>query len=62
MNQIINNMKEYKVIKPNLGWRNTTEKLEEILNKYAKEGWIVNAITPNQHVISHVVFERDRNR
>ena len=55
-------MKEYKVIKPNLGWRNTTEKLEEILNKYAKEGWIVNAITPNQHVISHVVFERDRNR
>ncbi len=55
-------MKEYKVIKPKLGWRNSTEKLEELLNKYAKEGWAVNTITPNQHVVAHIVFERDKNR
>ena len=55
-------MKEYKVIKPKLGWRNSTEKLEEILNKYAKEGWTLHTITPNQHVVAHIVFERDKNR
>jgi len=55
-------MKEYKVIKPKLGWRNGAEKLEEILNKYAKEGWTVNTITPHEHVILHIVFEREKNR
>ncbi len=55
-------MKEYKVVKPKLGWRNTTEKLEEILNKYAKEGWALNAIVSNQHVIAHIVLERNKNR
>tara|TARA_R110002073_G_scaffold40547_5_gene115000 strand:- start:105673 stop:105840 length:168 start_codon:yes stop_codon:yes gene_type:complete len=55
-------MKEYKVIKPKLGWRNASEKLEEILNKYAKEGWNVHSIVNNQHVISNIVFERDKNR
>ncbi|MAX70073.1 MAG: hypothetical protein CMC76_10780 [Flavobacteriaceae bacterium] len=55
-------MKEYKVIKPKLGWRSQTEKLEELLNKYAKEGWRLVEITPNQHMISFIVFERDKNR
>lgn len=55
-------MKEYKVVKPKLGWRNTTEKLEELLNKYAKEGWRVKTITTNQSVIAFIVFERDKNR
>ena len=55
-------MKEYKVIKPKLGWSNQTEKMEELLNKYAKEGWRLVEITPNQHVISFIVFERDKNR
>ena len=54
-------MKEYKVIKPQLGWRNTTDKLEELLNKYAKEGWRVNTITPNQHLISFIVLDKTLN-
>ena len=54
-------MKEYKVIKPKLGWRNTTDKLEELLNTYAKQGWIVKTITPHEHTIAHIVFERDKN-
>ena len=55
-------MKEYKVIKPKFGWKNHTDKLEDILNKYAKEGWRLAEITPNQHIISFIVFERDKNR
>ena len=55
-------MKEYKVVKPALGWRNPSEKLEELLNKYAKEGWNVKAITPHAHGISFIVFERNKNR
>lgn len=55
-------MKEYKVVKPKLGWRNPVEKLEELLNNYAKQGWISKNITPHQHTISHIVFERDKNR
>lgn len=55
-------MKEYKVITPSLGWKNKFEKLEDILNKYAKEGWTLKTITPHQHGISYIVFERNKNR
>ena len=55
-------MKEYKVIKPKLGWRNATEKFEDLLNTHAKQGWTVKNITSNQHLITFVVFERDKNR
>ena len=55
-------MKEYKVVKPNLGWRNRAEKLEELLNTHAKQGWAVTIITPHNHTIAHIVFERDKNR
>lgn len=56
-------MKEYKVISPGLGLRKRSEKLEEILNKFAKENWTINAITNNRHGgISFVVFEREKNR
>jgi hypothetical protein len=55
-------MKEYKVIKPKLGWRNATEKFEDLLNTHAKQGWEVNTITFNDHHISFVVFERNKNR
>ncbi len=41
-------------------WR--TEKLEELLNLYAKQGWILKTITPHEHTIAHIVFERDKNR
>lgn len=56
-------MKEYKVIAPSLGFRNRSEKLEEIINRYAKESWNLNTITNNKHGgISFVVFEREKNR
>jgi len=56
-------MKEYKVISPHLGFRKRSEKLEEIINSYAKESWSVNTITNNrQGGLGFVVFERDKNR
>jgi hypothetical protein len=56
-------MKEYKVIKPSLGFRNRHEKLEETINKYAKEGWTINTLTNNQHgEIHYIVFEREKNK
>jgi hypothetical protein len=55
-------MKEYKVIKPKLGWKNPTEKLEEILNTYAKQGWCLQNVTNSQHGVLVIIFERDKNR
>ena len=56
-------MKEYKVITPSLGLRKRSEKLEDILNKFAKENWTVSAITNNRHSgVAFVVFEREKNR
>lgn len=56
-------MKEYKVITPSLGFRNKSEKLQDILNKYAKEGWVANTISTNQHGgIIYLIFERNKNR
>lgn len=55
-------MKEYKVVTPKLGFRNTVEKLEDLLNNHAREGWIVNSILPHEYTVSYIVFERDKNR
>jgi metal-responsive CopG/Arc/MetJ family transcriptional regulator len=56
-------MKEYKVISPSLGLRKRSEKLEEILNRYAKENWNMSAISNNRHGgVAFVVFEREKNR
>jgi len=52
-------MKEYKVIKPKLGLNNRLEKLQETLNQYAREGWIVNHVAQNAYFI---ILERDKNR
>jgi hypothetical protein len=54
-------MKEYKVLKPNLGWRDRGEKLEEILNNHAKQGWILHTVTKHEGFIQ-VIFERSKNR
>ena len=51
-------MKEYKVIQPKTSFRNWNKKYEELLNQYAREGWVVNSILPSLTV----VFERDKNR
>ena len=55
-------MKEYRVIKPKLGWKDTTKKLEDFLNLHAKEGWSLHSINTHQHGILNVVFEREKYR
>jgi hypothetical protein len=54
-------MKEYKVVSPSLGFRNRVEKLEDILNNHAREGWIVKdlSVAEGGYII---IFERDKNR
>lgn len=52
-------MKEYKVVNPKLGMSRRNEKLEDLLNQYAREGWHVNHIAQSAYF---VVFERDKNR
>jgi len=52
-------MKEYKVITLKLGFRNRIQKFEELLNQYAREGWILKEIPTNWNAI---VLERDKNR
>lgn len=51
-------MKEYKVISPKLGLSKRNEKLEDILNQYARERWMVNHIAQSAYFI---VLERDKN-
>ena len=52
-------MKEYKVIRPKLGIGSWNEKMEDLLNKHAREGWILKHVNPN---FSMVILERDKNR
>ena len=52
-------MKEYKVITTKLGLRNRADKLQEVLNQYAKDGWSVVHIAQSAYFI---VFERNKNR
>ena len=52
-------MKEYKVIAPKLGFRNRFQQFEDVLNQYAREGWIVISISQGW---TSVVLERDKNR
>ena len=55
-------MKEYRVEKPKLGWKNKAKKLEDFLNTIAKEGWTLHSVNTNQHGITNVVFEREKYR
>lgn len=52
-------MKEYKVITTKLGFRNRVKNLEEELNNYAREGWVVNHVDQGW---ANVILERDKNR
>jgi hypothetical protein len=52
-------MKEYKVVVPKLGLRNRIGKLEDFLNQYAREGWVVQSMNQTW---TAVIFERDKNR
>ncbi|WP_179351754.1 DUF4177 domain-containing protein [Winogradskyella vidalii] len=52
-------MKEYKVVIPKLGFKNRVKNFEDLLNQYAREGWVVKQIAVNW---ATVVFEREKNR
>ncbi|MBL4644037.1 MAG: DUF4177 domain-containing protein [Flavobacteriaceae bacterium] len=52
-------MKEYKVVQPKIGFRNRNQKYEDVLNQYARDGWVVNTIFQST---GGVLFERDKNR
>ncbi|SEB75374.1 hypothetical protein SAMN04489761_1665 [Tenacibaculum sp. MAR_2009_124] len=52
-------MKEYKVIMPKLGLRNRYQKLEDLLNQYAREGWNLKHLGEGW---TNIVLERDKNR
>ncbi len=51
-------MKEYKVVQPKLGIRNRTQKYEDLLNQYARDGWVVNNIFQST---GGIIFERNKN-
>lgn len=52
-------MKEYKVINWKMGLSNNNQKLEDTLNQYAREGWILRDIGENS---TRIILERDKNR
>lgn len=52
-------MKEYKVINPKLGLSRRNDKLEELLNQYAREGWRLKNINES---FTSLILERDKMR
>jgi hypothetical protein len=52
-------MKEYKVINWKMGLSNNNQKLEDTLNQYAREGWVLRELGENT---MRIVLERDKNR
>lgn len=52
-------MKEYKTVTTSLGFTKRTQRIEDILNQYAREGWQFKHINEAQTLI---VFEREKNR
>ena len=55
----LKNVKEYKVVTLKLGFRNRIQKFEDLLNQFAREGWILKEIPQGWNSI---VLERDKNR
>ncbi len=54
-------MKAYKIIKPKLGWKNPSDKLERLFNSYDNEYWYLNGTTTTQHALA-MILEPDKNR
>lgn len=52
-------MKEYKVVSWKMGLSKNNERLEDTLNEYAKQGWILKEVAENS---MRIIFERDKNR
>ena len=52
-------MKEYKVVNWKMSFSNNNQRLEDTLNQYAREGWVLRDIAENT---TRIVLERDKNR
>ena len=52
-------MKEYKVVNWKMGLSKNNERLEDELNKYARQGWQVIHIGENH---TRIILERDKNK
>ncbi len=52
-------MKEYKVVSWKMGLSNNNQRLEDTLNEYAKQGWLLKEVAENS---MRIIFERDKNR
>jgi len=52
-------MKEYKVVTWKMGLSNNDKRLEDTLNEYARQGWVVKSVGDTG---MRIVFERDKNR
>jgi len=52
-------MKEYKVINFKVGLSKNNERLEELLNQHAREGWVLKEFAENT---SRIILERNKNR
>ncbi|GAB5564364.1 MAG: hypothetical protein Wins2KO_14270 [Winogradskyella sp.] len=52
-------MKEYKVVEFKLGFRNRSQRFEDLLNQHAREGWRMVQIP---YGWSSVILEREKNR
>ena len=52
-------MKEDKIVQLKLGFRNRIQTFEDLLNQYAREGWVYKEMPPGWN---SVVLERDKNR
>ncbi len=52
-------MKEYKVINWKMGFSKNNERLEDTLNEYARNGWVLKYMEKDS---TRIVFERDKNR
>ena len=52
-------MKEYKVVSWKMGFSKNNERLEDLLNEHARNGWRVIEIAEQS---TRIVFERDKNR
>ena len=52
-------MKEYKVVNTKAGVIKRNDKLEALLNQYAREGWELKFMHDSLMV---TIFERDKNR
>ncbi len=52
-------MKEYKVVKWQMGLTNNDQRMEDTLNEYAKQGWYLIQVIDSTRSI---VLARDKNR